>query len=336
LNVKIDINQKDEVGELAMALNNMTDKLKDIVTNIVMGAENIRQASQQLSSTSIQMSQGASQQASSVEEVSATMEEIASNIAQNTDNALQTDSNSAIALKNIEGVSQLSIQSVEAQRKISEKIKVINDIALQTNILALNAAVEAARAGEYGKGFAVVAAEVRKLAEHSKLAADEIVNLAGNSLKLAEETGTQMQEALPYVKKTTGLVQEIAAASQEQTHGVNQINTTMAQLSDITQQTAAASEELASSAEELASQAQELNDLISFFNLGVDHNKAVTKKRLTSKFDKPSAQNIKESVSEHRGKPIPSITKTQNLDTKKGAKLNMFNDKISDSEFTSF
>jgi methyl-accepting chemotaxis protein len=192
------------------------------------------------------------------------MEEIASNIAQNTDNALQTDSNSAIALKKFEGVSQLSIQSVEAQRKISEKIKVINDIALQTNILALNAAVEAARAGEYGKGFAVVAAEVRKLAEHSKLAADEIVNLAGNSLKLAEETGTQMQEALPYVKKTTGLVQEIAAASQEQTHGVNQINTTMAQLSDITQQTAAASEELASSAEELASQAQELNDLISF------------------------------------------------------------------------
>jgi methyl-accepting chemotaxis protein len=267
LEEKIDLNQKDEVGELVVSLNSMSEKLREIVANIIAGSDNINQASQQMSSTSIQMSQGATQQASSVEEISSTLEEISSNIAQNTDNALQTDKNSTIALKNIEGVSSISMQSVEAQRKIADKIKVINDIALQTNILALNAAVEAARAGEYGKGFAVVAAEVRKLAEKSKLAADEIVGLANNSVKLAEETGAQMQEALPMVKKTTGLVQEIAAASQEQTHGVNQVNLTMAQLSDITQQNAAASEELASSAEELASQAEQLNEMISYFSV---------------------------------------------------------------------
>jgi methyl-accepting chemotaxis protein len=329
LETKIDIYQKDEIGELVVALNGMTIKLREIVTNIVSGSENINNASQQMSSTSIQIAQGASQQASSVEEVSATMEEISSNIAQNTDNALQTDKNSTIALKNIEGVSSISMQSVEAQRKIAEKIKVINDIALQTNILALNAAVEAARAGEYGKGFAVVAAEVRKLAENSKKAADEIVTLADNSLKLAEETGKQMQEALPTVKKTTSLVQEIAAASQEQSHGVNQINLTVAQLSDITQQNAAASEELASSAEELASQSEQLFDLISFFNIKREHKPVANGEK--AKQDKKIQTQVTKGEKQGMPKPVNQTRTIQN--TPKGTKLNMFGEEKSDSDF---
>jgi methyl-accepting chemotaxis protein len=263
----IELDQKDEIGMLVKALNKMTINLRQIVSGIISGAESIVSASEQMSGTSIQLSEGASEQASSVEEVSATMEEIASNIQQNSDNAQQTEKNSTLALSSIESVSSESLRSVEAQRLITEKIKIINDIAFQTNILALNAAVEAARAGAYGKGFAVVAAEVRKLAENSKKAAEEIVALAQNGLILAEKAGSEMQKAVPNVQKTTSLVQEINAASMEQTNGVNQVNNAIQQLNNVTQQNAAASEELASSAEELAAQAQQLKETISFFNI---------------------------------------------------------------------
>ena len=263
----LDIDQKDEIGQLAIALNKMSDKLRDIVSGIIEGAGSIASASEQVTDTATQLSQGATEQASSVEEVSATMEQIAANVEQNNDNAHQTESNSELALKSIEGVGSKTIEAVAAQRKIADKIQIINDIAFQTNILALNAAVEAARAGEYGKGFAVVAAEVRKLAENSKVAAEEIVSLSENALNLAEDTGKGMEDALPSVQKTTSLVQEISAASLEQTNGVNQVNTAISQLSDVTQQNAASSEEMAASAEELSAQANQLKDQISFFSI---------------------------------------------------------------------
>ncbi len=266
LSDSLEIDQKDEIGQLAKALNRMTEKLRDIISVIIEGADSIDSASQQVTGAATQLSQGATEQASSVEEVSATMEQIASNIEQNNDNAQQTEKNSTLALKSIESVSSKTIEAVDAQRKIADKIQVINDIALQTNILALNAAVEAARAGESGKGFAVVAAEVRKLAENSKIAADEIVSLAENSLNLAEHTGKGMEEALPNVQKTTSLVQEISAASNEQSNGVNQVNSAIAQLSNITQQNAAASEQMALNAEELSAQSTQLKEKISYFS----------------------------------------------------------------------
>jgi methyl-accepting chemotaxis protein len=155
---------------------------------------------------------------------------------------------------------QAAKDTVEAMKQIAGKIGIIDDIAYQTNLLALNAALEAARAGEHGKGFAVVAAEVRKLAERSQIAAKEIWQLAGSSVKMAEHAGVLIDEVVPSIMKTSGLVQEITAASLEQSQSVGQINGAMSQLNKATQQNASASEEM-------GGQAAQLRELMAFFKI---------------------------------------------------------------------
>ena len=272
---KLDINadsdflaRKDEVGALSRSMNDMVEKLREVVSTIHSGSDNILSASLQLSSNSQQMSQGASEQASSAEEVSASMEQMAANIQQNTENARIAEKITLAGAESINKGNAAAMEAVAAMRQIAEKVSIITDIAFQTNILALNAAVEAARAGEHGRGFAVVAAEVRKLAERSKLAADEITKLTKSGVAVSEEAGRQLSSIIPEIQKNVRLIQEISAASIEQGAGSDQINTALQQLNQVTQQNAASSEEMATSAEELASQAEQLKEVISYFQLG--------------------------------------------------------------------
>jgi len=267
LNQKVSIKTGDELEELGSYINLMINSINRVLLGVQEASGDLSLSTKGIASTSNNISQGASKSAASIEEVSATMEQMTSNIEMNNQNATVTEKISLIANTGMQEVAQRSGEAVDANRNIADKIKVINDIAFQTNILALNAAVEAARAGEHGRGFAVVAAEVRKLAEKSKIAADEIVALSIKSFELTKGAEQKMTELMPEIEKTTRMVQEISASSSEQNNGANQINLAFQEINSITQQNASASEELSSEAEELANQAEQLRQLISFFKL---------------------------------------------------------------------
>lgn len=277
LGVRVRVHQRDELGDLGTALVNMTTNLHKIVANIFGSADHISQANAEVNKTAQNLSQGANEQAASVEEISTTMEEMMANIQQTTTNATETAETSKQALIDINGVKEKAMHAVEANNTIGEKIQVISDIAFQTNILALNAAVEAARAGSEGKGFAVVASEVRKLAETSKVASDEIFDIVNKSVQLNNEAGQRLLQAIPRVERTANLVQEISAASNEQANGVDQVNRAMQQLNTVTQQNAAGSEELASSAEEMFAQSEQLIDAVSFFKANNEQSSKLKK-----------------------------------------------------------
>jgi len=256
-----------EMGAVASAIETMIAKLSEIIGHVMDGAANLASSSTELSSTSRSVSHGAVTQAASVEEISSSMEQMTANIAQSADNALKTDSLARESAREADESGRAVIQTVEAMKLISEKVSIVEEIARQTNLLALNAAIEAARAGEHGKGFAVVAAEVRKLAERSGHAAGEIGTLASSSVQIADQAGKMLSNLVPSIKNTAELVQEISAASKEQSIGAEQINKAIQTLDQVIQQNAAASEEMASTSDALSSQAEQLQSTIGYFKV---------------------------------------------------------------------
>ncbi len=288
----IEVVGKDEVARLSVAMKNMCDKLKEVVGEIMSGSQQLTIASEQLNANSQTISSSTNEQAASLEEVSTSIEEMVANIEQSNDNAEKGAKLSDIAEIEIRDVSEDSRKAMEANKKITEKINVVSEIARQTNILALNAAVESARAGEHGKGFAVVAAEVRKLAERSKEAADEIVKLAQESSALSVKSNKKLEKVIPDVNEANIFMKEISASSKEQRAGAGLINNAVQQLNQSTQESASGSEEMASSAEELSSQAVQLMALIDYFKLEERVDKKSSDHHL-DKYDKSSAINSK-------------------------------------------
>ncbi|CAH1190603.1 hypothetical protein PAECIP111892_00264 [Paenibacillus auburnensis] len=281
LNVDIRSEAKDEIGQLSASFRRMSGTLSEVMCNIRSASEQVASGSKQMSESSMALSQGATEQASSIEELTASIEEIAAQTSRNAHSAEQVNGLAQGAMSNaVQGNAQMKDMLVameqinESSDSISKIIKVIDEIAFQTNILALNAAVEAARAGQHGKGFAVVAEEVRNLAARSAGAAKETTAMIENSIKkveggtkIASATASALEQIVGDVSRVAEIIAEITSASTEQAAGISQINQGVIQLSQVVQTNSATSEETAAASEELASQAELMREQVTRFKL---------------------------------------------------------------------
>lgn len=265
--LKMNIDENKHYKGMMKSVVQMTEKLKEIITNIRSSADEISISSSQFNSASNQISQGAYAQASSIDEITSGIEEISRNIGSNAENARETNSLASFVKNEVHKIKEQTDLSLQTGKIISEKIYIINTIANQTTILALNAAVEAARAGENGMGFHVIADEVRRLAMISKNASEEINQLTQNNLTHIMSVNQSVNGIIQPIEKTSLLVNEISSLSEEQAYATNLIAMTINQLNNISQENAAASEEMASNATELEQQAQSLKDMVAWFEL---------------------------------------------------------------------
>ncbi len=264
---QLEVTSKDEVGELVTALNAMNEKLKDVVSQIVDTSNDMSLSSQQVMSSAQSLSESSSEFSASVEEISSTMEEMTVSSQQSERNALLVKQLSNELHEGMEQAYESSEEVVVSGERIKEKIKMINEIADQTNILAINAAIEAAHAGAYGKGFGVVASEVRKLAERSRKVAAEIIAFTEESLQTSHAANEKLELVMPNIDKSNLLISEIAASAQQEKLGIEQVNDAIGQFSNGIQANACTSEELASYSDEMNKKASINKELVYFFDL---------------------------------------------------------------------
>ncbi len=270
LMVKIDEDlqsRKDEIGSIIKSIISLRNNLTYVINEIQESSKTLNSESVNINNISQLMVERANLQASNIEEVSSAMQQMVATIQQNSENSRQAETLSRKATGGMKKVSDASFENFNAINAINEKTGIINDIAFQTNILALNAAVEAARAGTEGKGFSVVASEVRKLAEKSRIAANEIASSTKYSVDTTNESTQMINDLMPDFNTTMTLVQEINAASEEQRIGSEQVNTAIIQLNEMAQETTIKAEALNQSASRLIIKAEVLEKALNFFNV---------------------------------------------------------------------
>src|SRR5689334_9988612 len=295
---------------MSEGVNHLADNMTDVVRRVKGAASEVYRGAEEISQGNANLSQRTEEQSSSLEETASSMEEMTSTVKQNADNAGQANQLATAARDQAEKGGSVVSQAVkamadinDASRKIADIIGVIDEIAFQTNLLALNAAVEAARAGEQGRGFAVVASEVRNLAGRSASAAKEIKDLIQDSVRkvsdgsaLVTQSGHTLEQIVNSVKKVSDIVAEIAAASREQSSGIDQVGRAVMQMDELTQQNAALVEEATAASQSLADQSRDLNQLMERYNIGA--------------IERPGAARRTESASQpHKTAPAPSKTK---------------------------
>lgn len=263
----ITVDLKGSLDNLKGHLNHMIRNISDVVREVATASTEVASGSRNVHTSASEIAEGATEQAASVEETSASMDEMSANIQSNAGNAQQTGNIAAQSAQNAKASGEAVTQTVQAMKKIADKIEIIQEISEQTNLLALNAAIEAARAGDHGKGFAVVADEVRKLAERSQKAAAEINAISTSSVDIAEQAGTMLAQLVPDIQKTSELVHEIQSASQEQSQGAGQINQSIQQLSLVIGRNAESAEQMGSMASTLAEQSDKMQQTMDFFKI---------------------------------------------------------------------
>ena len=268
LSIRVPIDNKDdEFGRTAQCFNSVLVNLQSIVGGIKHSEEKLAVSADALSEASQQLADSATEQAAHVTEASSSVEALASSISFNAKNARQTDEVARHAAEQAGCGRNAVLDTVEAMKRIAQRISVIEDIADQTNLLALNAAIEAARAGEMGKGFAVVASEVRKLAEQSREAATDIVRLTKESVAHAEKAGDLIQQVVPSIQQASNLVQDITRATENEAEGAQQIREAIHQIDKVSHHLSSASQHTAVTGDELAQMVQVMDKLISRFQV---------------------------------------------------------------------